>query len=129
MNAPESPFRAWLTALASDGAMVPAARVLERLDVSERDAPVSAPAEADLTAAEIARAHGRTPAAVRSWCRRGLLVGAYRLNGREWRVPRAALRDFLEGQARGPARAERKPHARVRRRGGPVDLSSWRKVS
>ena len=96
------------------GATVPVGWVLEKLDASaprEGSAPV-----VDLTAEEVAELFDRTPACVRGWARQGKLPGAYRLHGREWRIPRAAL-EALRGETRDP---QRHP-------GGPVDLGSWRR--
>src|SRR3990167_91071 len=52
----------------------------------------------DLTAAQLAERLRRRPSTIRGWCERGELPGAYRLNGREWRIPPAALEAFLAGQ-------------------------------
>jgi hypothetical protein len=50
--------------------------------------------EVDLTTGEVGRLLSRDEKTVASWCRSGLLTGAYRLRGREWRIPRAALVAF-----------------------------------
>ena len=73
----------------------------------------------DLTLFAVAERVGRAPSTVRGWCSRGLLVGAYRLNGRDWRVPPAALDAFLEAQ--GTRRA-----AASKGSSGGTDLSAWR---
>ena len=75
----------------------------------------------DLTCEQIAEQLGRTPACVRGWCRTGRLEGAYRLRGREWRVPRSALRAFLQAQAT----KEREPRPNRQTQG--VDLAAWRR--
>ena len=72
----------------------------------------------DLSCAQAAEALGRKPGTVRGWCARGEIPGAYRLNGREWRVPRAGLRAYLDGAAS----REREPVDP-----GSVDLGSWRR--
>ena len=92
-------------------AQVPAGWVLEQLDSAEQE----------LTLEDVATKVGRAVSTVRGWCGSGQLEGAYRLNGREWRVPSAALRRFLEQQRTGAGEG----HSAVRSR-GPVDLSSWR---
>ena len=71
----------------------------------------------DLVAVRLRRA----PSTVRGWCEAGELPGAYRLRGREWRIPARALDAFLT--------AERKTRARRGVARGPVedDLSAWRR--
>ncbi|MCA9312005.1 MAG: helix-turn-helix domain-containing protein [Phycisphaerales bacterium] len=67
------------------------------------DLPVPEPGTVvDLTASEVGRLLGRDEKTVAGWCRAGVIEGAYKLRGREWRVPRASLRAFQEGH-RGPA--------------------------
>ena len=51
----------------------------------------------DLTLQQVAEKVGRASSTVRGWCASGELR-AYRLNGREWRVPLAALTEFFERQ-------------------------------
>ena len=70
----------------------------------------------DLTLDEVANAIGRAVSTVRTWCNSGRLPGAYRLNGRDWRVPRSALEALRNG----------KPGA-VERAGRPADLAAWRR--
>lgn len=55
--------------------------------------------EIDLTAEEVGRLLGRDPKTIASWCRMGTLEGAYRLNDREWRIPRPALTAYQRKQA------------------------------
>lgn len=90
-------------------ALVPAGWVLEQLGIAAAD-PL-----ADLTLEQVAAEHGRAISTVRAWCPD--IPGAYRLNGREWRVPRAGLRAYLNGQR------DRKPAPAA---SSPADLSSWR---
>ncbi len=71
----------------------------------------------DLSLEEVAERVGRAPSTVRGWCRCGSLVGAYRLNGRGWRIPLLALDDFLRAQE------ERRTDPTI----GEHSLSSWRK--
>ena len=75
---------------------------------------------ADLTAEQVAEQLGRSPSTIRGWCIDGRLR-AYKLNGREWRVPRAAIREYLEGQKNGDGRQATRPN-------GKPDLSAWKKV-
>ena len=55
----------------------------------------------DLRIEEAAKEVGRAPSTVRTWCNSGALTGAYRLRGREWRIPRKAIARFLEAQTNG----------------------------
>ncbi len=114
-----SDFRRWLEQLAEVEASVPARVILERL-------PDSTPTPtgdslADLTVEEAGDVLGRSPSTVRDYCRRDLLPGAYRQQGREWKIPRAAIRAFQRSEA-----GEVKP-VTTRRRRGEVDLGSWRR--
>ena len=52
------------------------------------------PASADLTVADLCTRFGRKPSAVRAWLERGDFPGAFKLKGRDWRVPLAALEAF-----------------------------------
>ena len=56
-------------------------------------------AVADLTLEQVAEQVGRAVSTVRGWCASGSMRG-YRLNGREWRVPVAAVAEFFEQQRR-----------------------------
>lgn len=73
----------------------------------------------DLTVPELAEELDRAESTVRGWLNAGRIDQAYKLNGREWRVPRAAVREFLDRQRDddGPGR--------IRSRGGQLD--DWRK--
>lgn len=76
---------------------------------------------ADLTVPELAKELNRSESTVRGWCADGLINGAYKLRGREWRIPRAAARRFLEREADGET--NRSGPAL----GGPeTSLSAWR---
>ena len=91
-------------------AQVPAGWVLEHLDGAAED----------LTLDQVAEKVGRAVSTVRGWANSGELEGAYRLRGREWKIPAVTLQRFLEGERSG----EGKSLVRAR---GPVNLSSWRK--
>ncbi len=60
------------------------------------------PVNVDLSGAAVAERLGRSPVTISSWCRLGMFPGCYRLRGREWRIPAAALETFQRGQ-RGEA--------------------------
>jgi len=70
-----------LLELAADGGQTPS------------DAP-----QADLTVAEVATRFHRAASTVREWCEHGRFEGAYKLNGRDWRIPLAAVDAFLAKQ-------------------------------
>ncbi len=81
----------------------------EQADEREADGP-------DYTVAEAGRVLARSASCVRSWCSSGA-IDAYRLRGREWRVPRAAIRE-LQDRERASARGS----------GRPANLAAWRRT-
>lgn len=90
-------------------------------ELLERNGAEDANAIADLTAQHVADELDRAPSTVRTWCGAGRIPGAYRLRGREWRIPRASLRRFLEAEAGdGPTRPDDQD-------GEDVDLGRWRR--
>jgi hypothetical protein len=95
-----------------DGALLPVGWLRAQLGAE--------PAErlADLTLSEVAALQNRSISTVRTWCGSGALEGAYRLNNREWRVPPAALRRFLDRQS-----AKKVPPTSA----PTTDLSEWRR--
>ena len=80
---------------------------LETLDASRRD----------LSVVEVGERLGRSPSTVRSWLYQGVLRG-YKLRGRQWRVPPAAISKF--------ERRERDGESRRTAKGDNTDLSAWR---
>lgn len=80
------------------------------------------PDVADSTVEQLAARFERSPSTVRAWCEAGLLPGAYRLRGREWRVPESAVEAFVEQERRG--RGDEAECVSSRR----PDLGAWRKV-
>lgn len=77
----------------------------------------------DWTVRNVADRLGRSPSTVRGWCGSGVLPGAYRFRGREWRIPRRALRALLDSEAEG----------RRRDRPGTIDteqinIGAWQEV-
>lgn len=103
-------------------ALPPAGAVtLTRADLAallESDGADVAAATRDLSVEDVAAETGRKPSTVRGWLISGALRG-YKLNGRDWRVTRAALREYLERQVTGPAVEQ----------GEDVDITAWRRVS
>jgi hypothetical protein len=97
-----------------DGTVVPVPRawLLDLLEGAEAPRPTSAPLEMDLTPEAAGAALHRSPVTIRAYCNAELFPGAYRLRGRQWRIPRAALEAF---QAKERA-TQVKPWKRTRRR-------------
>ena len=88
-----SEFRGWLATLAEAQATIPAAEVLRRLP-DGADSPHQA---RDMPLEQVASEVGRAVSTVRTWLNSERLTG-YKLNGRDWRIPQAALRKFLDAQ-------------------------------
>ncbi len=68
---------------------------LAAVDEGELDQPA---ARADFTVAELAARFHRSQSTVRDWCEHGRFAGAYKLNGRDWRIPQAGVDGFLSEQ-------------------------------
>ncbi len=56
------------------------------------------PVPADVTVAQLAARFHRSASTIRDWCEHGRFTGAYKLNGRDWRIPQAAVGAFLTEQ-------------------------------
>lgn len=98
-------------------AMVPVQWVREQLDAEPvEDTSAIGDLSLEAAAAEVHRA----TSTVRGWCSSGALRGAYKLRGRDWFIPRPALRAFLDSQR--PTPEEPPPDE------GAVDLGAWRNV-
>lgn len=110
---PRETLRAIAAAVAPDQAVtVPARWLLEVLDHTPAPPPV---VSLDLSVEQLAAQFDRAASTVRGWIERGDFPGAYRRNGREWRVPVEAVRRYQEQQrASAPAPA------------GAVGLGDWR---
>lgn len=112
-------FRAWLTTLAEAEATIPARVVLAHLPAEDSPNPTGL---ADPTIEEVARELGRAPSTVRGWRLAGEFPGAYQL-GREWRIPRADVRAYLDRLRpthETPAPSSDTPPL------SPPNLGSWR---
>lgn len=96
-------LRAKLSAM-PPGTLVPRDWLVEQLaDGSRPPRGSDSPAEAvanDLTINGLAQLFGKRPSTVRAWVERGDFSGAYKLNGREWRVPLSAVEAFRDSQRR-----------------------------
>ena len=93
------------------GSLVPRDWLLEQLGspaLSEQ------PVLVDLTIGDLASLFGKRPSTVRAWVERGDFAGAYKLHGKEWRVPVSAVEGFQDRQ-------------RPRPKSDPK-LSAWRSV-
>lgn len=73
----------------------------------------------DLDVQEAGRRVGRQPSTVRTWCAEGRLAGAYRLGGREWRIPRSALTAFVRSHEASGEGGQARP-------GSDEELGGWR---
>jgi hypothetical protein len=87
---------------------------------------------APLTVAQIAVRLHRTASTVRGWCETGRFAGAFKLNGRDWRVPAPALEAF-ESEQRAPAadvrplrRSDKQPR-RTKRGVKTSSLGDWQR--
>lgn len=95
--------------------LVPAGWVLDQLQEPEPEE------EKLLRVEDLAEKFDRTPGTVRTWCREGRLEGAFRVRGREWRIPASAVEVFQKEQMTDDGRVE--PLGR----GPEADLGAWRK--
>ena len=110
-------LRAALAAM-PPGTLVPRDWVLEQLSGgvhASQEAATPAPATpVDLSIRDLAQLFGKQSSTVRAWVERGDFPGAYKLNGKEWRVPLGAVEGFQNLQ---------------RQRSRPISkVSAWRKV-
>jgi helix-turn-helix protein len=102
------------------GSLVPRDWILGRLAAQElaQDAALQGESPTvDRTVHDLAALFGKRPSTVRAWIERGDFPGSYKLNGKEWRVPPAALDAFQQAQRARSAT----PQA-----GAKTDLAAWR---
>jgi len=102
------------------GTLVPRDWVLEGLSedipgVPTVEAP-ALPARVDLTIRDLAQLFGKQPSTVRAWVERGDFPGAYKLHGKEWRVPVSAVDSFQNRQRRAKSDTRLSAWRSVRRR-------------
>jgi excisionase family DNA binding protein len=76
----------------------------------------------DLTVSELATRLGKGASTVRTWLLRGELPGAYRMHGREWRIPVNAIEAMQRAQAK-----RHRDTATSTLSNDATDLSEWRK--
>jgi hypothetical protein len=79
-------------------ALVPVGWVLERLSATQEHDRQPAEMEIDLTVEKVATLLDKKPSTIRAYCNARLFPGAYRLNGKQWRVPRSAITAFQRQQ-------------------------------
>ena len=68
---------------------------------------------ADFTVVQLAARFHRSVSTIRDWCEHGRFEGAYKLNGRDWRIPQAGVSAFLTEQ---------------RGEGSVAEFGAWRAV-
>ncbi len=99
----------------------------------------SAVHEGLLTVTHVAAQLHRSLSTVRAWCAAGRFITAFKLSGRDWRVPVEALAQFIAAQQPEPssqhvprrtitARPNNQPRPRRAQAGERPDLSAWRRV-
>ena len=118
MTDPRPHLRALADALPAGTAVpVPREWLMELLDGMQPEPQL----ERDLAVADLCARFGRKPSAVRAWLEQGLFPGAYKLRGRDWRVPAAAVEAFtkMQGNRGEYPRGTRVPAA---------NLGAWRRV-
>lgn len=76
---------------------LPREPLLEALAGAGVQTPGNVPAP-DYTVAELAERFRRRPGTVRGWCEAGRFPGAYRLEGRAWRIPASGVAAFVDAQ-------------------------------
>jgi hypothetical protein len=103
------------------GSTVPVLRELALELLAGNGAAEPTPA-ADLTVADLCLQFGRKASAVRAWLERGDFAGAYKLQGRDWRVPPAAVEAYRSRQQQAAGK-QQSPTA-----GTAGDLSAWRRA-
>src|SRR5947199_7895652 len=90
-------LRAALAAM-PPGTLVPRDWVLEQVSDGSPSLPTVEPpallARVDMTIRDLAELFGKQPSTVRSWVERGDFPGAYKLHGKEWRVPAGSVQEF-----------------------------------
>ena len=120
------PLESLRTALAAmpPGSLVPRDWLLEQLSGVPLESSQS-PAVVDLNIGGLAQLFGKRPSTVRAWVERGGFPGAYKLHGKEWRVPASAVERFQNCQRRAKSsaglsawRAVQRPNALERSEGG-----------
>jgi hypothetical protein len=102
--------------------MPPGSLITLSVDWLSREMAVDARQDPEelLTLEDVASRDGRVVSTVRTWCNSGKLPGAFRLNGRDWRVPAQSLTAWRESQQNPTPKAASDPPN--------DDIGSWRRV-
>ena len=111
-------LREIVTNMPADGSVTLPVRWLRDLLAEEGEAGARL-----LTLGEAGELVGRSPSTIRTWANSGQLDGAFKLQGRSWRIPESAIESFIERQQSD----EHEPP--TVRSEGPVDLGAWRSPS
>ena len=91
-------------AVMPSGTLVPRDWLLEQLAETSVLQGESSGSIVDLTIQHLAAMFGKRPSTVRAWVERGDFPGAYKLHGKEWRVPASAVHEFQAQQRAGKRR-------------------------
>ena len=110
-------LRQLASALPSDHSAVTLTRV-DLFALLDDHGEARSESQRDMTVEEVAEETGRAPSTVRGWLLDGTLRG-YKINDRDWRITRTALRDFLASQSK----TENPPLEP-----GDADITAWRRV-
>jgi hypothetical protein len=105
---------------------VPREWLLDLLDAAGPGALAEAHEGPDPTIAEVAARYGRSPSTVRGWILKGVLTGTYKFQGRETRIPRAALATF---EATQRSLALGTPRLGLARKDAAVDWTAYQRAS
>jgi hypothetical protein len=93
-------LRAMAEAVPAGGAVtLPRDWLLAQLSTSGDTA--TTPPAVDLTVEALVSLFGKRPSTVRSWLEEGRFPGAWKLRGRQWRVPHSAVVAFQEAERQG----------------------------
>jgi len=115
---PLESLRAALTAM-PPGTLVPRDWLLKQLSEGISGVPAAVtpapPRRVDLTIRDLAKLFGKQPSTVRGWVERGDFPGAYKLHGKEWRVPESGVEAFQNRQRRAKSDTRLSAWRRVRR--------------
>ena len=111
-------LRQLASALPSDQSVVTFTRADLVALLDDDDGETGSESGRDMTVEEVAEGTGRAPSTVRGWLLDRRLDG-YKINNRDWRITRTALREFLASQPKkeGPPLEP-----------GDADITAWRRV-
>lgn len=83
------------------GTLVPRDWLLENLSDTPLASEERARSFVDFTIQQLATMFGKQPSTIRAWVERGDFPAAYKLQGKEWRVPAASVHEFQARQRAG----------------------------